>query len=361
MMLEDFQPFTREDLLKLSWQKPMMAQVELTRDCNQSCLFCFEACSPKSKYPILSVDQWKAIFRKLKNLGVFRLNLSGGENFLYPGFTELVEFAKAEGFIVIINTNGTFSCKTVAGLADDIIFSVHGLGNLHDQITNNPGAFSQVCKHLEEVVGVTRICVNTVLIRPNYQHMNSVFDYLDGRFGLHKYSPTLSIKAITGYNHDEYALDLTPELMNDYMKRLSLIPRKKLEMKHGLQNICVDDPSVYMNQAFPLPNCAAGKYKLVVDYDGAVYPCYFFRGPEYYCGNILREDEFEIWQEGKGFNRFREAVLQEMIPVKCNGCIKRNTCFAGCSAWTSRYNAEKGTFEHDADRRCEIGNAFVGG
>jgi len=355
MTLEGFE---KKELLQLSWHKPMMAQIELTRDCNQKCVFCFRACCPGKEYSTLRVNQWKIIILKLKRLGVRRLNFSGGENFLYPGFTELVAFAREEGFVVIINTNGTFSCKAVASNTGEIIFSIHGLRETHDKITNKRGAFSAVSRHISEVAGSVRISVNMVLIKLNYNQMNDVFEYFDQLCNLYKFSPTISIKSLFGFNHDDYALNITRELLSDFKKRLARIPSQKIELKHGFQSIYFGDPAFYTAPAFPLPNCAGGKYKLVIDYNGDVYPCNFFKSDKFYCGNILSGDEMEIWKVGKGFNLFRELVLQEAIPQKCQSCVKKARCFSGCRAWTEQY--QKGGFENAADRRCEIGDAFVG-
>jgi len=146
---------------------------------------------------------------KLKKLGVRRLNFSGGENFLYKGFVELVAFAKVQGFEVIINTNGTFSCGQIVGNSDEIIFSVHGLEETHDSITGRQGSFREVRKHITEVAGMVRVSVNTVLIRPNYRQLNDVFEYFDGLCDLHKFSPTISVRSSFGFNHDDCALDVT--------------------------------------------------------------------------------------------------------------------------------------------------------
>ena len=350
--------FQKEDLLRLSWNKPMMAQIELTRDCNQRCVFCFRACCPERKYPVLDVDQWMTIILKLKKLGVHRLNFSGGENFLYPGFSNIVAFSKDEGFEIIINTNGTFSCKAIVANADEIIFSIHGLESMHDTIVRKRGAFSEVRRHIAEVAGLVKVSVNTVLIKPNYGQFNDIFGYFDMLFSLHKFSPTISIRSRFGFDHDDYALDITSELLSDYIARLAKIPIRKLELKHGFQSIYFSDPALYSAPAFPLPNCAGGKYKLVIDSNGDVYPCNFFKSPDFFCGNILHENEVDIWKNGKGFNHFRGLVLEEAIPQKCSGCLKKSRCFSGCRAWTAQY--EKGAFKNEADIRCELGNAFVG-
>jgi len=355
-MLEGFE---RDELLQLSWGKPMMAQLELTRECNQRCIFCFRACCPEIKYPVLSGDQWKTIIGKLKRLGVRRLNFSGGENFLHPNFVSTIIFAKTEGFEVIVNTNGTFDCGPIAKYSDEIIFSVHGFKKIHESITGRQGSFEAAESHLMQVANLlTRVSVNMVLVKSNYEQMNSLFEYFDKLYNLHKFSPTVSIRSLFGFKHADQALEITEEFLEDYKRRIAAIPAQKLELKHGFQTIYFGDPALYTKPVFPLANCAGGKYKLVIDCNGDVYPCNFFRDQEFYCGNILTDDEMKIWRTGKGFERFRKLALQETIPQKCHTCLKKARCMSGCRAWSSQY--QNGGFENVSDLRCQIGNAFIG-
>lgn len=350
--------FTRQELLELSWNKPVMAQVELTRNCNHSCIFCFQRCSSNLAHTDLTEEQWKTIIGKLENLGVKRINFSGGENFLHNDFVSLVKYARNKGFEIVINTNGTFSCKRVVDYVDEIIFSVHGLGKTHDEIVRTRNSFSLVEQNILRVASRVRVSINMVLVVLNYEQMNQVFDYFSARCRVYKFSPTFSVRSRFGSHHDTWALAITRELLEDYRERLMRIPDDQLELKHGFQSIHYSDPAIYTSSAIPLANCAGGKYKLVVEYDGSVYPCNFFRGGEYYCGNILTDDEYGIWGNGRGFVRFRELVLEERIPDKCIGCVKRCKCFSGCRAWSSIY--QKGGFENAEDIRCEPGNAFIG-
>lgn len=350
--------FTRQELLELSWNKPVMAQLELTRNCNQACIFCFRACNPKTVYIDLTIEQWKKIIKKLGNLGIKRLNFSGGENFLHNDFVSIIKRARKEGFEIIINTNGTFSCKRIANCVDEIIFSVHGIRRTHDEIVKREGSFTRVEQNIFEVASQINVSINMVLVVLNYEQLNQVFDYFNVKCRIFKFSPTISVKSRFDSHHKKWALPITRKLIEDYKLRLGRIPAEQLRLKHGFQSIYFDDPVAYLSSVMPLANCAGGKYKLVVDYDGSVYPCNFFKGNEFSCGNILTDDEHEIWRNGRGFKRFRELVLQEAIPEKCNGCIKRFKCFSGCRAWSTEY--QKGGFENAQDLRCELGDAFVG-
>lgn len=62
----DLNGFTRKELMSLIWQHPSLAQLELTRNCNQKCSFCFQGCQLNKNYQDLSLDDWKIIINKLK-------------------------------------------------------------------------------------------------------------------------------------------------------------------------------------------------------------------------------------------------------------------------------------------------------
>ncbi|CZR35935.1 uncharacterized protein FPRO_03805 [Fusarium proliferatum ET1] len=65
-----------------------------SRKCNYTCGFCFH--TDTSSY-VLPVDEAKRGLRLLREAGMQKLNIAGGEPFLYPRFlTELLQFGKEE-------------------------------------------------------------------------------------------------------------------------------------------------------------------------------------------------------------------------------------------------------------------------
>jgi radical S-adenosyl methionine domain-containing protein 2 len=65
-----------------------------SRKCNYSCGFCFH--TDTSSY-VLPIDEAKRGLRLLKEAGMRKLNIAGGEPFLYPRlFTELLQYGKEE-------------------------------------------------------------------------------------------------------------------------------------------------------------------------------------------------------------------------------------------------------------------------
>jgi radical SAM protein with 4Fe4S-binding SPASM domain len=296
---------------------------------------------------------------KLRNLGVRRLDFTGRESFMYSDFVALASWAKQQGFELRVNTNGTFAVSDVLSSVDEIIFSVHGLRETHDQITKNRGAFSLIEENIQRTVKAgVKASINMSLLRSNYEQLNEVYNYFAARYDINKFAPSFPIASLFGSEFADEELILSRELVSDYVARLKMVPAENLVLKHGFHSIFIDKREHYHDNGLLLPNCAAGKHKLIVESDGRVFPCNFFKSEEFFCGNLLTGDEFQIWKFGAGFNRFRELILEEKIPGECANCLKKPRCYSGCRAWSLTY--KEGGFENVKDKRCDLGSAFIG-
>lgn len=352
--------FTREELLEMAWEKPILAQVEITSKCNQKCTFCYTGQKIIQLMPDLTLSQWQTIITKLHNLGVRRLDFTGRESFMYDDFVALIGWCKGIGFEIKVNTNGTFDVSDVLEFVDEIIYSVHGIGSVHDDITDNVGSFGLIEANIQRTVARGgKASINMSLVKSNFHQINDVFEYFNSKYGIYKFAPSIPVPSLFGSMFEEDALVISQGLLEDYVSKLKMIPQDKLVLKHGFHSIFINDVNYYHDIGLLLPNCAAGKYKLIVESDGRVFPCNFFKSEEFACGNILTDNEFQIWKFGNGFKHFRELIINEEIPGQCAGCLKKPRCYSGCRAWSLTY--QKGGFKNVKDRRCGPGSAFIGG
>jgi len=93
--------------------KPVHAEIELTRNCNLSCAYCYANVGKGHHEDDLPFDRWKEVLTELKEDGLRVVKVSGGEPFLYKGIKSFMEFC-SEHFIVSLNTNGWFIDKKTA-------------------------------------------------------------------------------------------------------------------------------------------------------------------------------------------------------------------------------------------------------
>ena len=123
--------------------------------CNSRCLFCLDADTPRNVY--LSEEEVKADLRRgIEELGADKVIISGGEASLHPLFPEFIRYAKEIGYDRVQTvTNGTRladaafyrQCRD-AGLGE-ITYSLHGhTAELHDYLTQTPGAFHKLLKSM---------------------------------------------------------------------------------------------------------------------------------------------------------------------------------------------------------------------
>lgn len=96
--------------------KIVLADIELTKNCNLSCKYCYNESS--MGFEDIPLEKWQEILSSLHSKGLRAIKISGGEPFLYKNIKELLCFC-SDRFIVTINSNGYFiSANASEWLAD---------------------------------------------------------------------------------------------------------------------------------------------------------------------------------------------------------------------------------------------------
>ncbi len=145
-------------------------------NCNNKCLFCVQG-DKRYDYPDKTTEELKRILedaRKESDSIVF----TGGEVTIRKDFLDLVAYASSLGFRKIqIQTNGRLFasmdyCKRIldAG-ANEFAPAIHGpKPEVHDWLTNAPGAFKQTARGIRNLKSLGQtVIMNSVITRPNYR------------------------------------------------------------------------------------------------------------------------------------------------------------------------------------------------
>ncbi len=93
------------DLFELGLDAPICLTWELTYACNLSCVHCLSS-SGRRDPDELTTEEAKALILEFERMGIFYVNIGGGEPTVRPDFWELLDFAVEHHVGVKFSTNG---------------------------------------------------------------------------------------------------------------------------------------------------------------------------------------------------------------------------------------------------------------
>jgi MoaA/NifB/PqqE/SkfB family radical SAM enzyme len=128
---------------------PLNVGFQITRRCNLKCIYCSES----AYLPELKLSQIVKALKNLRNAGVLKINLTGGEALLRRDFKEIVERAKDLGFYVAIDSNATLVTDEIADfLAGKIVYfesTIDGTPETHNRVR---GKYDEVVSGIQKIV-----------------------------------------------------------------------------------------------------------------------------------------------------------------------------------------------------------------
>lgn len=348
-MIKDICWFDYKELFDLAIQKPEFAQLYITNNCVQNCFFCFNWCDRKIGFSDLDLDSRKHIIKQLVKIWVTSVNLSGWEVFLYKDLDKLLSFIKGIWIEkIIINTTWLIDVtKYDFSVFNEVVFSIHGTKEIHDITTGRRWNYEITIKNYkkfqEKKHPSTIVWINTVVTGKSIKQIDSIYAHHKELWADYMaFNLEIDRSNIQSHNPE------TVQIIDSYLKFINSIPMDKIKLRHGMKHLIWHKINEY-NERMPLPDCAAGKFKLIINYKWDVYPCVYFQNDDYHCGNALQDDILDIRSNGKWFKKFRDLVYK-WYNDQCSNCIKRYKCFSWCLAW--RFYDVKNN-NHERDCRCK--------
>jgi MoaA/NifB/PqqE/SkfB family radical SAM enzyme len=300
---------------KMKSPRPFFVSYQITLRCNRKCVFC-DAWKVKT-FRELDTRQAMKIVGELGDLGVAVLGITGGEPLIRRDLEEIAAYAKHEGIIVGLNTNGTLltpeRAKSISSVFDTVFVSLDGFENTHDRIRGEKGTFRQALAGLKNLLAVKRDCtvgVNFVLNNINYKEFLPFCNWIKDLgvpvtlFPVDGEDKFISAYSIPSNEVDDFVRDILKEKANNHFlgpseKVIALIPKfVKGEMPYI---------------------CDAGRLYLGVSPIGELRICPIGPdSPDWKVGSLVTSSMTELLRT----SRFRE-VLQAR--EHCTPCL------AGCT------------------------------
>lgn len=298
---------TIEDAAVLEPADFSYAWLELTDNCNLSCLHCYgqwgkPVVELQSK---MSLEEWKKTIDNLLIAGCKAIQFIGGEPFCFSGFEELLVHAKNNGMETIdIFTNGTLVSESHIELIKktdaSVRVSLYGhTAEIHETVTGCRGSFSKTettLKLLKKHHVKTKIAI--VIMDINEHYIEDIKKYIT-ELG-HEYTGYDTIRQVAGNVDSAHCVTSESALVQRYLTK----PRFKTNAKLFNSNL-------YWNP------CWSGK--IAIKANGDVLPCIFAR--DVIIGNTLKNTICEILDMAKPF---WQITLDKV--KGCKDCEFRYAC-----------------------------------
>ncbi|WP_242822935.1 radical SAM protein [Clostridium sp. SY8519] len=157
----------RHDIEDLKCQTvPSFAWIEITTKCNLKCKHCYNDSHPQ-RDESMSLQNFRTVVDKLKNLGITRIQIIGGEPFMEGAvLKDMLDYSKNKFEFIEVFTNGTLMddewIKYIKENGIHIALSVYSyIETEHDKVTDSIGSYKKTndtIKKLEAADIPYRVC-----------------------------------------------------------------------------------------------------------------------------------------------------------------------------------------------------------
>ncbi len=304
--------------------------------CNCRCLMC-DIWKDNKNVKQLPLEKIAELIVSFKKLNTRWITLSGGEALLHPQIGEICKMIKAAGMKLSILSTGITVAKhaeMICSYADELILSLDGPPEIHNQIRNLPKAFQLLEEGVKAVHRINpkfRITTRSVIQKQNFRHWQQLIETATA-MGIKQLSFLPADISTEAFNHANQLAD---------GKRSEILLSKEeceelAEMIRSLQvkfnplfqsKTIAESPEKLMKIAqyyrafvqagnpFPGNACNAPWVSTVIEADGIVRHC-FFLGT---MGNIY-EDKLEDILNKQAAITFRKKLDTNSNPV-CERCV----------------------------------------
>ena len=315
-----------ETLEKYSIAEPLAStapeelHLELTYNCNTSCVMCNLRYLKDNSRKEMSLADIKNFIEGSAFLKDIRfIVVSGGEALLRPDITDIIYFLRKhypETEILILSNlfNTDFILKKLTEIKSacgtgkiSIGSSIDGIGGVHDQIRNTPGAFENLKRSLaalREKFPEIYFSLNFTMLPQNYMQMLDVYDFCETNNYHVSFQLLVQKKETENFNFEnhigevERQIDLIAKKM--YAKHMGNADIAVLMQNEGLTSQFLSLYYIVKYLKKParfFPNCPCGAKFAMLNPYGEVYFCPVHKNM--FAGDITKESFDNLWVSEK--------------------------------------------------------------
>lgn len=287
----------------------------ILRRCNLACRMCYANSYNKDFEGELSLEECIKNIDDLKKANVPALILSGGEPLLHPHFFEIAEYAKKQKFYLSLSSNGILITPEVAQRLKEIGFdyvgvSLDGIGEIHDHIRGEKGAFDKSVIGIKNAVKEgLKVGIRTTLTHTNAHQIEDMLE-LCLKIGVGKFYLSHLNYGGRGNKKLDAHFEMTRKAMETLLERTLVLENQgaPLEIVTGNNDADAGFMLLWAKGRFPDENIqyvrelmlrwggnASGVGVANIDSQGDVHPDSFWPGVK--LGSIKERPFSEIWKE----------------------------------------------------------------
>jgi mycofactocin biosynthetic radical S-adenosylmethionine protein MftC len=305
---------------------PICLTWELTYACNLACVHCLSSSGRRDARELTTAES-RQVIDTLQRMGVFYVNIGGGEPTVRPDFWELVDYASAHRVGVKFSSNGiridaAAARRLAASDYVDVQISVDGATPEVNDAVRGAGSYATAVRAMDNLnaAGLAGFKLSVVVTRHNVCQLDELKALAD-RFGAQL---RLTRLRPSGRGADSWhELHPTAAQQRQLYGWLSA---------HGEQVLTGDSFFHLAPYGGPLPGlnlCGAGRVVCLIDPVGDVYACPFAIHEQFLAGSVRQAGGFAaVWRDSALFAELRRPSSGGA----CRSCGFFDSCRGGCMA-----------------------------
>ncbi|MGE4554830.1 MAG: radical SAM protein [Candidatus Paceibacterota bacterium] len=270
---------------------PFYVNLVINSQCNLKCAYCFGRYSfrPQTYWPL---EDLKKLIDELYKRGTRYILVQGGEPLLHPNIREILSYLNHKNIVCAIVSNGTLPArlKQIPELSflDNICFSLDGNREGNDKV-RGAGTFDKVMESIKVIKENfdTPIRINSTI----HKYVVADCDFMANFVKENNIEWGISYLFTGNEKLGEENLALTKEEIYNYQKKLIEYKKKgypiftaikilkyTFDWPFGYETIYVNEEKAKKYLSKKCIECQYGKYEIIIDEDGKIYPCNGLQG-----------------------------------------------------------------------------------
>ena len=336
------------DLVARGLRAPICLTWEVTFACNLACVHCLSASGRRDPRELTTAEA-RRLIDQIGDLGVFYVNVGGGEPTLRHDFFDLVDAAVSRGIGIRFSTNGWGITPAVARrLAHwpgvDVQVSLDGADAATNDRIRGPGSYALARRALDALAaaGVQTASVSTVVTRASASQLDALAALAHDR-GAHLRLTRLRPAGRGTATWEQ----LRVSAADQRLVHAWLVAHPEVATGDSFFHLSALGPALA-----GLNTCGAGRVVALIDPVGDLYACPFAIHERFRAGSLREQGLGDLWRTSPVLRALRTAEAAGA----CATCGAYDACHGGCRA--AKFFT--GLDEAGPDPECALGAAPPG-